>query len=354
MTKPQVIVVPHTRTLSRIFAPADWERLNALAEVVWGRDDPMPPADFEAALPEAVAIVHGEWRYGGAEVLRKAPKLKAVLEVMGAHSHPGFDYDYCFDHRIRVLSCAPAFAPQVAEMALGMALAAARDIAYGDRLFRAGQEKYSSAGNAGTFVLSGQTVGFVGFGSVARKLKSLLEPFGCRLLAYDPWLPASSLRAHGCEPVALARLMSEARVIFVAAAPTTQNKAMLSRDLLERIAPGSVLVLISRAHVIDFDALTELVVQGRFKAAIDVFPVEPAPADLPIRRAENAVLSAHRAGSVREGLLEIGRMVVDDLEAILAGVPPQLMQAAQPELVSKLDPAGERVSASYLARQGKA
>ena len=350
MSKPKVIVVPHTRKISRIFAPADWERLQALAEVVWGRDDPIPRDAFEAALPEAVAIVHGEWTYGGAETLQKAPRLKAALEVMGAHSHPGFDYDYCFDHRIRVLSCAPAFAPQVAEMALGMALACSRDITSGDRLFRAGEEKYSSAGNAGTFLLYGQTVGFVGFGSIAHKLKSLLEPFGCRLLAYDPWLPANRLRADGCEPVELARLMSEARVIFVMAVPTVENRAMLNRALLERITPGSVLVLISRAHVVDFDALTDLALQGRFKAAIDVFPVEPAPADLPIRQAENVVLSAHRAGSVREGLLEIGRMVVDDLEAILAGLPPHMMQAAQPEWVSKLDPAGERVSASYRAR----
>jgi phosphoglycerate dehydrogenase-like enzyme len=350
MSKPKVLVVPHTRKINRIFAPEDWERLHAAAEVVWGRDDPIPPAEFGAALPEVAAIVHGEWTYGGAETLKQAPHLKAVLEVMGAHSHPGFDYDYCFDHRIRVLSCAPAFALQVAEMALGMALDCARDIVRGDRLFRAGEEQYSSAGNAGTFLLSGQTVGFVGFGSIARKLKDLLAPFSCRLLAYDPWLPASSLRTHECEPVELARLLSEARVIFVMAVPTLENKAMLNRELLERIAPGSVLVLISRAHVVDFDALTDLVLQGRFKAAIDVFPVEPAPADLPIRRAEHAVLSAHRAGSVREGLLEIGRMVVDDLEAILAGLPPQRMQAAQPELVHKLDPAGERVSASYRAR----
>ena len=73
-----------------------------------------------------------------------------------------------------------------------------------------------------------------------------------------------------------------------------------------RIQPGAVLVLISRAHVVDFDALTELVLAGRFKAAIDVFPVEPLPLDHPIRRAPNAVLSGHRAGSVPEGLREIG------------------------------------------------
>ena len=93
-----------------------------------------------------------------------------------------------------------------------------------------------------------------------------------------------------------------------------------------------MLVLISRAHVVDFEALTELVLAGRFKAAIDVFPDEPVAADHPIRHASGAVLSAHRAGSVREGLWQIGTMVVDDLEAIVRGLPPRRLQVGTPEL----------------------
>jgi phosphoglycerate dehydrogenase-like enzyme len=130
-------------------------------------------------------------------------------------------------------------------------------------------------------------------------------------------------------------LLETSKVIFVLATPSTENRALLSRERLERIQPGGVLVLVSRAHVVDFDALTELVVAGRFKAAIDVFPVEPLEADHPIRRAEGAVLSAHRAGPTVEGCHEIGEMVVDDLEAIVRGLPPQRMQIAQPELITR-------------------
>ena len=129
--------------------------------------------------------------------------------------------------------------------------------------------------------------------------------------------------------------MDTSQVIFVLASPTTENHALLSRALLERIQPGAVLVLISRAHVVDFDALTDLVVAGRFKAAIDVFPHEPLAPDHPIRQAPGAVLSAHRAGSVQEGLWEIGTMVVDDLEAIARGLPPQRLQVAQPEVAAR-------------------
>jgi phosphoglycerate dehydrogenase-like enzyme len=140
----------------------------------------------------------------------------------------------------------------------------------------------------------------------------------------------------------LAQLLETSQVIFVLAVPSSENRSLLSRELLERIQPGAVLVLISRAHLVDFEALTELVLAGRFKAAIDVFPNEPLAPDHPIRQAPGALLSAHRAGSVKEGLWEIGQMVVDDLEVIIRGLPPRRMQAALPQLVKRY--ASNRVS----------
>jgi phosphoglycerate dehydrogenase-like enzyme len=108
---------------------------------------------------------------------------------------------------------------------------------------------------------------------------------------------------------------------------------MLTRDKLELIRPDAVLLLLSRAHVVDFDALTELLAQGRFRAGIDVYPQEPLPKDHPIRQVNHAVLSSHRAGAIGEALQAIGRIVADDLEAICRGLPPHQMQAAQPEFI---------------------
>lgn len=200
---------------------------------------------------------------------------------------------------------------------------------------RRGDEKYLHEGNVDTFMLYDQPVGIIGYGSIARALHPLLMPFNVRVSAYDPWLGDRYLRGMGVEPVSLEQVMAESRVIFVLAAPTKENVAMLSRHYLEMIQPGAVLVLGSRAHVVDFDVMTDLLLAGRFKAGIDVFPTEPLAADHPIRRAENAVLSAHRAGSVKEGLWEIGEMVVDDLEVVLQGLPPRRLQNAEPELSSR-------------------
>jgi phosphoglycerate dehydrogenase-like enzyme len=112
----------------------------------------------------------------------------------------------------------------------------------------------------------------------------------------------------------------------VLAAPTPANRGLLNGDLLRRISPDAMLVLVSRAHLVDFEALTELLCAGRFRAAIDVFPEEPLPADHPIRHASGTLLSAHRAGGDVHGYRDIGRIVVNDLEAILAGLPPREMQ----------------------------
>lgn len=105
---------------------------------------------------------------------------------------------------------------------------------------------------------------------------------------------------------------------------------------MERLQPRDVLVVISRARLVDFDALTELVASGRFRAGIDVFPEEPLPADHPLRDAAGAVLTAHLAGALPEALHEIGRMVVRDLEAIAADRRPTSMQYATPQGVAAM------------------
>ena len=125
-------------------------------------------------------------------------------------------------------------------------------------------------------------------------------------------------------------------MIFVLAIPSLENKAVIDRSKLELIKKNAVFVLISRAHVVDFDALSDLLQKRRFKAAIDVFPEEPLPLNHKIRKAPNVILSAHRAGSIKGDSNLIGGLVVDDLEAMTSGLPPWHMQPAQPEIVVRL------------------
>jgi phosphoglycerate dehydrogenase-like enzyme len=331
----KVIVDPNFRLMDEIFSPRDRKRLYEICEVVWGRDDFMPMDQFLAALPDAEAVICTNWRYG--DVYGQAGKLRAIFDVEGAFPM-NVDYDQCYQRKIRVLSIAPSFARQVAEMALGMTLGLIREIALGDRLFRENREIYLHAGNVGNYMLYGKTVGMIGYGSIARALRPLLIPFGVNILAYDPWLSDGIIRLNGGEPVSLETVLSQSDVIYVLAAPTAENRAFLSREQFALIKPNAALLVLSRAHVVDFDALTEFVMANKFRMATDVFPTEPLAADHPIRHADNVIMSAHRAGSVQEGLWEIGEMVLDDLEMILRGMPPQRLPVAQPEVVKRLAP----------------
>jgi phosphoglycerate dehydrogenase-like enzyme len=334
--KPRVILDPNLRTIDEIFWPEDLAHLHEIAEVIWGKDEPMPQEEFEKAIVDADVVICFFWRYGN-EVLAKAKKLRAIFSVEGAFPLD-LDHEYCFQHNIRVLSIAPTFARQVAEMSLGMAISACREISLGDRNFRDGTEKYLHAGNQNTYMLYDKSVGFIGYGSIARELQRLLTPFNVSMCAYDPWLTERFIQSKGVCPTTLEDLLKTSRFIFVLAAPTKENRAFLAREELELIQPGAVFVLMSRAHVVDFDVLTELVLQNRFRLATDVLPTEPLPADHPIRHADNAILSGHRAGSVMEGLREIGQMVVDDVEAVLRGFPPQRLPTLQPELSKRYAP----------------
>jgi phosphoglycerate dehydrogenase-like enzyme len=103
--------------------------------------------------------------------------------------------------------------------------------------------------------------------------------------------------------------------------------------MLGRISKDSVLLLMSRSHLVDFEALTEMVLEGRFRLGVDVFPEEPLPVDHPIRGAGEVILSSHRAGAIDEAFHRIGRIAVNDLEAICRGLEPREMQLARPEFI---------------------
>ena len=336
--KKKVILDPHFRRMENIFTVEDLKRLRGTAEVIWARDEPMPEDEIENVRDEVVAIVTGQWRHGD---VGRFPKLRAVLEVSGGFpSADTLNYSTCFSRGIRVLSCAPAFAPAVAEMGLALALACARQVAWTDGAFRADEPNWSHTSfetEIGTpFTLYGKQAGFIGFGGLARSLKTLLEPFKCPIQVYDPWLTDVFLRTQGVAPVDLDTLLSTSRLIFVLAVPSETNRALLGREKLNLIKRDAVFLLLSRSHLVDFDALTEMLAQGRFRAGIDVFPQEPLARDHPIRSIRHAVLSSHRAGAIGEALLNIGRIVADDIEAICNGLAPQEMQVAQPEFIRRL------------------
>jgi phosphoglycerate dehydrogenase-like enzyme len=197
---------------------------------------------------------------------------------------------------------------------------------------RAGTESYGRAGNSDAFLLSRETIGLVGFGNLGRALRRLLEGFRSRILVYDPWLPSAAIAEEDCDAVSLEDVLARSRVIFLLAGVTANNSGFIDRHALSRIRDDSVVVLASRAAIVDFDALIDEARSGRLRIATDVFPQEPVPADDPVRTSP-MLLSSHRAGGIPAAFHDIGERVLDDLGLILAGLPPVRLQRAQLQTV---------------------
>jgi phosphoglycerate dehydrogenase-like enzyme len=332
MSKPTILIDPQPRTMDMIFQPDAQRRLAEIADLVIFDKGPMPSEILERNLLQA-DIVIGQSDLPR-ERLRQASKLRAIFNVEG-NFLPNIDYDYCFSHGIRVLIASPAFAVSVAEMALAFALDLARGISKNDRAFRSKAEIYGLQSNQDSFLFTGCRVGIIGFGDLARAFRPMLRPFGCPVKVYDPWLPDREVLRQDCLPAGLDEVLSSSDAVFVFATVTTENQGFLGAREFGLIRPGGLFVLMSRAGVVDFEALTAAGRSGRLKVATDVFPEEPFAKDHPIRDLPDAVLSAHRSGGMQEAFNEIGRMVLADVELLLRGLPPICCRTAQPETVSR-------------------
>ncbi len=328
----RVLYDPEPRATDEIFSPKELAQLRSQYEVTeWQGED---REEFYARHLPATEILISQQAMG-AHRLELAPKLRAIFNVE-TNFLPNVDYAECFRRGIHVLAPGAVFAAPVAEMALGMALSLARNIHGEHAAFLTGQEKWLFQGNKQSELLAGSTVGIIGFGDLGRSLFRLLQPFGCRVQVYDPWLPPGHLKRLGVEPVEFDALMADNRFVFVMATITTNNAGMIDARALGLMQPGAMLLLMSRAAAADFPALTEAAALGRIRVATDVFPVEPVPQDDPIRGVPNMLFSPHRAGALTFALREIGTRVLEDMDLICRRLPPVACRRAEPETVAMM------------------
>jgi len=330
-TSKCIFLAPAPRIVSDIFDEHDLLRLRALGDVVIHGCGPVTDEIFEENAARAEIII------GQIDLpeprLKRATSLKAVFNVEG-NFLPNIDYAYCFRHGIRVLNISPVFAEPVAEVALGMAIDLARGITRSDRHFRLGTEQYGLAANTEAFSLFRQAIGFIGLGDLGRAILPLLRPFGCRVRAYDPWLPAEYIESLRCEAASLDEVLHCSRLVFVVAGATSQNHGFLGATQFSSMQPGAALVLVSRAAVVDFEAMLDFAKKGHIRVATDVFPEEPLPPSHWARHTDNVILSSHQAGAMETAIKGIGKLVVADAELIARGLPPILCKVAQPETVA--------------------
>ncbi len=329
--RPLVFCIPEPRTLDLIFTDSALQHLRQNFRLIEGEGQ-AGQALLEKHIAEIDFII-GQPPLD-AELLSKATRLRAILNVE-SNFLDNMDYEQCFKRGIHVLSTGKVFAQPVAEIGLGLALALERNIVGADRDFRAGNELWGGDSNQDARLMSGGDIGFIGFGDLGRALNKLLVPFRAKVRAYDPWLPPSALFEAGVTPSTLDDVLTTSDVIFVVAGVTTENGGFLGADAFAKMRRGTSFVLLSRAGVVDFEALMAAVSSGHIRAASDVYPQEPLALNHPVRKLGNFILSAHRAGAVDVAFKDMGRMVLEDLQLMSRGLPPSAMRRAERETVQR-------------------
>ena len=330
--KPVVISAPAPRTLDLIFTPeaeADLRERCDVHEAAEDALDRLPPE----VLAQARYII-GQPPIDEA-LLARLESLRCIFNVEG-NLLPNMPYPRLFERGIHVVTTAQVFALPVAEIGLGFALALLRDIPEADRAFHEGREVWGLESNRAARLLSGAEVGLIGFGELGRAVHRLLEGFRPRVRVVDPWLPASVIVEAGAEPADLATVLRDSDVVFVLAAVTSENRGFLGAPEFAAMRKGASLILLSRADVVDFDALVAAVAAGHIRAASDVFPEEPMPAGHPVRTLPGFLKSAHRAGALDIAFRRMGDMVLEDLALLERGLPPLRCKRAERETVARL------------------
>ena len=124
--------------------------------------------------------------------------------------------------------------------------------------------------------------------------------------------------------------------MFVVAAVTSENQKFLGAEAFASMRKGASFILLSRADVVDFDALMDAVESGHIRAASDVYPIEPLPLDHRVRSINGFLLSAHRAGALDIAFERMGDMVLEDMALMDKGLPPLRCKRAERETVARM------------------
>jgi phosphoglycerate dehydrogenase-like enzyme len=330
--KPLVISAPHPRSIELIFDAQKkvvlFEKYEVL-QVEPGEVNNLPEQDLARAR-----YVLGQPPISLA-TLQKMPELTCVLNVE-SNLFDNMPYDYLFQNGIHVLTTGAVFAQPVAEMGLAMALCLARDVIDADLAFRNGQELWGGDGNANARLIWDSNIGIIGFGDLGRALARLLAGFRPLIRVHDPWLPPSMLREHGVQPASLDQVLGQSDTIFVVAAVTSENRGFLGAGAFAKMKRGSSFILLSRADVVDFEALMAAVSSGHILAASDVFSDEPLDGDHPVRGLKGFIRSAHRAGALNSAFKQMGDMVLEDMDLMDRGLPPMRCKRAERETVARM------------------
>lgn len=281
----------HVTILQVATLPEDAER--ALRDVFTVVARPSDKAEAERMLHERGSTFRGIASRGMARLTVGELALLPNLEIIASYSAgmDGIDLDAARERGIVIRNGSAAVAGDVADLAVGHAIAAVRETVRGRDVIRDGVWEAGSFSR--TPSMRGLKVGIVGFGSIGSEAAKRLDPMGCEVAYHGPRDKAVGYRYFAD----IADLARWAELLMVTCPALPETRHLVDRRVLRALGPGGYVVNVSRGVVIDEAAMIEALQSGDLRgAALDVFENEPHVPQA-LRDNPNVVLSPHVGGA---------------------------------------------------------
>ncbi|HEX6685641.1 MAG TPA: hydroxyacid dehydrogenase [Candidatus Limnocylindrales bacterium] len=254
-----------------------------------------------------------------ARVLAHTPRLRAVIHTAGSvKSHIT---DACWDRGLVISSAADANAIPVAEYTLAAILGAGKRIPAYAAGYREHAGRYAWRETMPESSNYQRTVGVVGFSRVGRRVVQLLRPFDLDVLVADPYADPEDVASCGGTLLELDDLLARSEIVSLHAPELPSTYQMINAKRLAMLADHATLINTARGSLVDTEALTAECLSGRLFAVLDVTDPEPLPAESPLYRLSNVVLTPHIAGALHGETRRLVQLALDELDRFTRGAP---------------------------------
>jgi phosphoglycerate dehydrogenase-like enzyme len=295
---------------------ADWGPVLDRVEVTgfsrhFGTEDELVAAvsgfDVIVTLRERVAFP--------ASVFVRLPRLR--LLVASGMRNSVIDYAAAAEHGVTVCGTESSSTPPV-ELTWALLLGLARNVVGESNALRAGGPWQSTVGAD----LYGRRLGLVGLGKIGSRVAAVGAAFGMEVVAWSRSLTDERAAAVGAKSVSKAELLESSDFVSIHVVLNEETRGLIGVDELALMKPDAYLINTSRSVIVDQDALLAALREGRIAGAgLDVFDVEPLPADHPMRTAPRLLATPHLGYVSAANYRTYYGQAVEDIDAFLNGSP---------------------------------
>jgi phosphoglycerate dehydrogenase-like enzyme len=297
-----------------------WATLPRDVEVV-SFPEHLPPDELAARLePFDVVVAMRERTPLPADLLARLPNLRLV--VTAGMANASIDLAAARERGVTVCGT-PAIGSSTVELTWALLLSLVRGVPAADAALRSGVWQTGSLPGAD---LADATLGVLGLGRLGSKVATVAQAFGMRVRAWSANLTDERAAEVGVERAGFEELLSTSDIVTIHLRLSDRTRGLLGARELGLCKPGAYLVNTSRGPIVDEAALVAALSSGRLAGAgLDVYDVEPLPADHPLLRAPNTVLTPHLGYVSRRTFDVFFGGIVEDIAAFHAGAPIRVL-----------------------------